>query len=333
MHPYCWLVFLHVSPQPIRQAHPVFQKNCLLQLCIFSLQQPQTSLENSLQTPPLLILLTTTHHFWHFTSRQLCFFSQSKYPNSVSLTANPTASSRTHLLLLLLPLIYQFSLLRNPTSTRSFRTIQTCNLIQILSPPALSKNVHPYSSLQSPTLSTYLLFPAIFIPFSSNLSSLHNWRYPLWIKTNSATTGQSRIFLICKIIECVVKSHLIDHFTSNSLLNSHQSAYCRHHSTETALLYIHDHLISAVGSQKVSCLCLLDLSAAFDTVDHDILITRLSSWFGIRGSVLSWLKSYLSPCFLCQMWNQPVFLVHILLRCPPRLCSWSFTLPYVHHSC
>ena len=61
-------------------------------------------------------------------------------------------------------------------------------------------------------------------------------------------------------------------------------------------MYIHDHLVSAVGSQKVSCLCLLDLSAAFDTIDHDILITRLSSWFGIHGSVLSWFKSYLSSC-------------------------------------
>jgi len=59
-------------------------------------------------------------------------------------------------------------------------------------------------------------------------------------------------------------------------------------------LYIHDHLVSAIGSQKVSCLCLLDLSAAVDTIDHDILITRLSSWFGIHGSVLSWFKSYLS---------------------------------------
>ena len=57
---------------------------------------------------------------------------------------------------------------------------------------------------------------------------------------------------------------------------------------------IHDHLVSAIGSQKVSCLCLLDLSAAFDTIDHDILITRLSSWFGIHGSVLRWFKSYLS---------------------------------------
>ena len=84
----------------------------------------------------------------------------------------------------------------------------------------------------------------------------------------------------------VVKSRLTDHLVSNGLHNPHQSAYCKHHSTETALLYIHDHLINAIGSQKLSCLCLLDLSAACDTIDHNILITRLSSWFGIRGSVL-----------------------------------------------
>ena len=104
----------------------------------------------------------------------------------------------------------------------------------------------------------------------------------------------SNLSVISKIIERVVKFRLIDHLTSSKLLNPHQSAYCKHHSTETALLYIHDHLINATGSQKVSCLCLLDLSAAFDTIDHNILITRLSSWFGINGSVLSWFKSYLS---------------------------------------
>ena len=61
----------------------------------------------------------------------------------------------------------------------------------------------------------------------------------------------SNLSLISKIIERVVKSGLTDHLTSNSLLNSHQSGYCKHHSTETALLCIHDHLVSAIGSKKV----------------------------------------------------------------------------------
>jgi len=135
-----------------------------------------------------------------------------------------------------------------------------------------------------------------------------------------------------KIIERVVKSRLMDHLTSDSLLNSHQSAYCKHHSTEIALLYIHDHLVSAIGSQKVSCLWLLDLSAAFDTVDHDILITRLSSWFDIHGSVLSWFKSNLSSrCFhvkckpTCPPGTHPPAV-------SPRLCPRSTTLRHVHYS-
>jgi len=80
---------------------------------------------------------------------------------------------------------------------------------------------------------------------------------------------------------------LLIFLSSNNLLNPHQSAYCKHHSTETDLLYIHDHLINAIGSQKISCHFLLDLSAAFDTIDHSILITRLSSWFGFCRSVLN----------------------------------------------
>jgi len=104
----------------------------------------------------------------------------------------------------------------------------------------------------------------------------------------------SNLSLIYKITWRVVKSRLTDHLTSNKLLNPHQSAYCKHHSTETALLYIHDHLINAMGSQQLSCLCLPDLSVPFDTIDHSILLTCLSSWFGIHGSVLNRFKSYLS---------------------------------------
>ena len=101
----------------------------------------------------------------------------------------------------------------------------------------------------------------------------------------------SNLSLISKIIERSVKSRITIQLTSNKLLNPHQSAYCKHHSTETAVLYIHDHLVNAIGSQKLTCLCLLDLSAAFDTIDHSTVLTRFSSWFGIRGSVLNWFKS------------------------------------------
>ena len=59
------------------------------------------------------------------------------------------------------------------------------------------------------------------------------------------------------LIERDVKSQITDFLSSNNLLNPHQSAYCKHRSTKTALLYIHDQLINAIGSQKISCLCLL----------------------------------------------------------------------------
>jgi hypothetical protein len=84
------------------------------------------------------------------------------------------------------------------------------------------------------------------------------------------------------------------HLSSHNLLNPFQSAYIKFHSTETALLSLHDHVIKAVGQQQITCLCLLDLSAAFDTIDHSILLERLSSWFGLDRTVLSWIVSYLT---------------------------------------
>ena len=64
-------------------------------------------------------------------------------------------------------------------------------------------------------------------------------------------------------------------------------AYIKHQSTETTLLSVHDHIIKAMSHQQVTCLTLLDLSAAFDTLDRSISLERLSIWFDISFTALS----------------------------------------------
>ena len=74
----------------------------------------------------------------------------------------------------------------------------------------------------------------------------------------------------------------------------YQSAYKADHSTETALLRVVSDLNTVIDNGTVTILNLLDLSAAFDTIDHDILIRRLWTVFGIRGTAIDWFRSYLS---------------------------------------
>ena len=73
-----------------------------------------------------------------------------------------------------------------------------------------------------------------------------------------------------------------------------QSAYRMGHSTETALLRVKTNILRALDNQEVTCLVLLDLSAAFNMVYHQILIDRLTSMFGISGCALALFRSYLT---------------------------------------
>ena len=72
-----------------------------------------------------------------------------------------------------------------------------------------------------------------------------------------------------------------------------QSAYKKYHSTETALIRVQSDILQAMDNHRGVVLVLLDLSAAFDTIDHDILFCQLSARLGIRGIALNWFDSYL----------------------------------------
>ena len=97
-----------------------------------------------------------------------------------------------------------------------------------------------------------------------------------------------------KILEKVVANRLSSHIYINGLTNASQSAYKQFHSTEIARLRVHNGINFNIDNGKVTALTLFDLSTAFDTIDHDILITRLSTWYGISGTALSWFTLYLT---------------------------------------
>ena len=99
----------------------------------------------------------------------------------------------------------------------------------------------------------------------------------------------SLIPIITKILERVVQQQLFTYVTSNHLLADTQHGFRTHHSTETALIHTTDTLLTATDAGQISLLCLLDMSKAFDVIDHDRLITKLSA----LGISTDWFRTYL----------------------------------------
>ena len=77
-------------------------------------------------------------------------------------------------------------------------------------------------------------------------------------------------------------------------MEPYQSAYCSGHSTETAILWVKTDILHAFDNKEITCLVLLDLSPAFDTICHETLLNYLKFRFGLGGTVLKWFQSYLS---------------------------------------
>ena len=96
-----------------------------------------------------------------------------------------------------------------------------------------------------------------------------------------------------KTIERVIAKQIHSHLIAINLYSEFQSAYRKHHSNETALLRVQNDILLAVDLGYEVILVLLDFTAAFDTIDHSILLTRLEQRFGIFGKAWKWLASYL----------------------------------------
>ena len=102
----------------------------------------------------------------------------------------------------------------------------------------------------------------------------------------------SNLSYVSKLIEKIVVRRLNAHMTENNLHEYYQSAYRMFHSTETALLRVHNDICQAIDRKQCVYLVLLDLSAAFDTVEHSVLLSRFEGSLGITGTALDWCHSY-----------------------------------------
>ena len=95
-----------------------------------------------------------------------------------------------------------------------------------------------------------------------------------------------------KIVERAVSQQLHQYLADNDFLPRYQSAYRGHRSTETAMLRVLSDVLTAADAQQVTLLGLLDLSAASDCVDHQLLLQRLRRDFGFTDTVLPWTTSF-----------------------------------------
>ena len=165
----------------------------------------------------------------------------------------------------------------------------------------------------SDTIPTKLLktHPEVFLPFITKLInlSLTSGTFPcIWkraiVKPLLKKSGLENIFknyrpvsnlnFISKLLESAVLLQIQKHLYNLNLLSQYQSSYWANFSTETLLLKLMDDILKGMESQEVTALVALDLSAAFDTVDHNLLLVILKSHFGIDVIPLAWIRSYLN---------------------------------------
>ena len=206
---------------------------------------------------------------------------------------------------------------RDCTSFDAFWPLDREEILNII------KKMNPTTSIMDPCNMGFLLkFKEIIVDAITTITNqspstgefLDDWKVaavrPLIKDANIRTEFKnyrpiSNLSFLSKIIEKAAQVQLQKQFDEHSLLPSHQSAYRQHHLTETTVLNMCDNILKNMETQKYTSIVSLDLSAAFETVNHKILLGILKSYFGISDHALACISSYLSKRkFLVQIGRQ-----------------------------
>ena len=120
------------------------------------------------------------------------------------------------------------------------------------------------------------------LPKTGNLLNANNWR-PI-----------SQIPLIGKLFEIVVNSQLQSYLYQNNILNKHQYGFTKYKSTSHAVFKLVTDLYDNIDKKNITQLLYIDYRKAFNTIDHEILIKKMQSYYNINGITVKWFENYLS---------------------------------------
>ncbi|CAM4572394.1 unnamed protein product [Leuciscus chuanchicus] len=258
--------------------------------------------------PPPASSLTADDFAHFFTKKTTAISSQFSAPHTQEPRPTPSTANT--------PLSSFSSLTEEEVSLLLSSHPTTCpldpipsHLLQAISPTLLPSLTHIInSSLHTGTFPTAFkqarVTPLLKKP-TLNTSLVDNYR-PI-----------SLLPFIAKTLERAVFNQLTSFLSLNNQLDVNQSGFKKGHSTETALLSVTEALRIAKAASKSSVLILLDLSAAFDTVNHQILMSTLSS-LGITGTSLHWFESYLTGRSFKVAWRGEVSRAHQLTTGVPQ---------------
>ena len=144
---------------------------------------------------------------------------------------------------------------------------------------------------------------------------------PLFKKGEETSIGNYRpislLSSISKVFERVVFNQLYQYLNVNDLLFDSQYGFRKQHSTELAALELIDRIHKSMDNGQIPVSIFLDLSKAFDTLDHTILLSKLK-YYGIKNKAFQWFNSSLKQASVCGIWGCSLRDIRIRNGCATR---------------